>query len=166
MITEHKEQTFLHTNIFGREIAFYVWILLYRLWKINQYMNYWIHYGTLKGCMPGASYMECFWSEKVSSTNSMASQVKLNSVCYYIYFSFETCCVYFTLLVPHVSLKVGLTLLGKRIGLRFCIAIFLDFIHYVLEAGSALVFMWKSCFGGSDRRGWSKFLDPGPWGQK
>lgn len=100
---------FLDTNInYGRDCAVHVWILLYRPWKINHYMNYWIHYGTLKGYMPGASYMECFWSEKVSSTSSMASQVKLNSIWYYMHFSFETCYLCFTLQVPYVSVKVGL----------------------------------------------------------
>jgi hypothetical protein len=42
--------------------------------------------------LPGASYMEFFWSEKGSSTSIMASQVKLNNIVYYICFSFDTYC--------------------------------------------------------------------------
>lgn len=92
MVTRYEQHTLLKTNInCKRGYAFDVWILLYRLWKINHYMNYWIRYGTLKGYMPGASYMECFWSEKDSSTSLMALQVKLSSILYYINFSFDTC---------------------------------------------------------------------------
>jgi hypothetical protein len=48
--------------------------------------------------LPGASYMEFFWSEKGSSTSLMASQVKLNNILYYTCFSFDTYChLYFML---------------------------------------------------------------------